>query len=386
MRRYTDDQERRIRAQAHVRHWTRAKLLEPPQRAALEAELRVDLRRTNDFLRAGLALFAAFIVVALVALVVEGLNLDSESGLSAVTAIAAIVCIVVAETLVGRLRFYRFGVEEALAVASVLLIAFSGAMLAGTIIRGDFRHAGSIVVGLMIAAAGGLGLYRRFGYVYAAVGSMVCAAAIPFQLKLSPTAQHILAAAVLASAFVVVRTRRLKHGDEYPGDEYGQLQAAAWAAIYIALNLQIGWWDHIQGWFYWSTYVMTWVLPIVGLRWGVREKDRYLIDISIVMALVTLATNKPYLGRPRNPWDPILLGALLIGSALAIRRWLSSGPEGQRGGFTSARLLGKDSRVLTLLRASSTTFQPQPPAARSEPGPSGFDGGRSGGGGGGATY
>jgi hypothetical protein len=201
-----------------------------------------------------------------------------------------------------------------------------------------------------------------------------------------PAAQHALAAGVLALVFGVVRPRRLQYGDEFPGDDYGQLQASAWVALYLVLNLQVGWWDHIQGWFYWTTYVTTWVLPIVGLRWGVREKDRYLIDVSLVIALVTLLTNKSYLGQVRNSWDPILLGVVLIGLALAIRRWLSTGPDGQRSGFTSARILGKDSRVLTLLRASSTTLQPQAPAASPEAGPSGFDGGRSGGGGGGATY
>ena len=65
-----------------------------------------------------------------------------------------------------------------------------------------------------------------------------------------------------------------------------------------------------RGMFYWFTYVVTWVLPLVGLRLGVREKDRALMDVSLVMALVTLLTNKPYLGWPRQTWDPIVLGVL----------------------------------------------------------------------------
>ena len=389
MRRYTDDEERRIRAQTAVRQWTRAGLLDPSQSGTLEADVRVDLRRTNDFLRAGLGLFTAFIVVASIALVVFGWNLESEKSVAAVTGVAGVACIALAEALVGRLRFYRFGVEEMLAVASAALFGISGTFLAGSVIHGDFRHEESIIFGLIIAGAGGLAVYRRFGYVYAAVGGMLCAAAIPFEMNVPSALRHVLAALVLASVLAVVRPGRLRYVDEYPGDEYGQLQAAALAGIYLVLNLQIGWWwlwSYIHGWFYWFTYVMTWVLPIAGLRWGIRGKDRYLIDVSIVMTLVTLVTNKPYLGRPRDPWDPILLGAVLIGLALAVRRWLSSGAGGQRAGFTPARLLGKDSRVLTLLRASSTTFQPEPLAARPEPGPSGFDGGRSGGGGGGATY
>ncbi len=50
--------------------------------------------------------------------------------------------------------------------------------------------------------------------------------------------------------------------------------------------------DQVEGWFYWFTYVMTWVLPLVGLGLGIREKDRALLDVSLVMALATLVTNK----------------------------------------------------------------------------------------------
>jgi hypothetical protein len=182
-----------------------------------------------------------------------------------------------------------------------------------------------------------------------------------------------------------VRSKRLRYQDEYPGDEYGTLQAAVWAGLYVTLNLQLAW-ERIEGLFYWCTYVMTWVLPLVGLRLGIREKDRALIDVSIVMALVTLLTNKPYLGWPRHAWDPILLGVFLMAVALALRRWLSRGPDGERDGFTPARLLSKDSAVLGPLSAGSAAFQPGAPLSRSDPAQGDFLGGRSGGGGGGDTY
>ena len=44
--------------------------------------------------------------------------------------------------------------------------------------------------------------------------------------------RHILAAAILALVFAVARSKRLQYQDDYPGDEYGQLQAAAWAGLY----------------------------------------------------------------------------------------------------------------------------------------------------------
>lgn len=388
MRRYSQIDEERIRAQTRVREWTGSKLLDPSQCARLEAELRVDVRRTNNFLRAGLALFTGLIVAASVWLVIEVLRLHDPIPVAVATGVAALVCVGFAEFLTGQLRFYRFGVEEALAVAAVVLLSISGAEVASAFEIGRWSQV-SMVVALLIGAAGGFGIYRRFGFVYAAVGGMACVALspflLPFWLNVSAMTKHVLAAVTLAALFLVVRSKRLKYQDEYPGDEYGQLQAAAWTGLYLALNLQLAW-DHVGGWFYWFTYVMTWVLSLVGVGLGIREKDRALLDVSLVMALVTLITNKPYLGWPRHPWDPILLGVFLMAVALVLRRWLSTGAGGERGGFTPARLLSSDSAVLSVLRASSAAFRPDVPSPRPDPGPPDFDGGRSGGAGGGATY
>lgn len=397
MSRYTRDEETRIRTQALVREWTRSTLLDPAQGERLEAELRVDLRRTNVFLRAGLALFTGLIVSASVLFVIVGLDLKHEVPIATVTGLAAFVCLGLAEGVITRARLYRFGVEEALAVAAVGLLALSGSVLTYS-----FRVLNpgepAVAVGLLLAAGGGLGLYLRFGFVYAAIGGMACAAAVPFQLDLWPTVRHLVAAATFAAVFFIVRPKRLRDGEAYPGDDYGVLQAAAWAGLYIALNLQLTevfyaetryfpggrGTDAAQGVFYWVTFVTIWVLPPLGLRLATIDKDRPLMDVSLAMALGTLLTNKAYLGWPRHEWDPILLGILLMGVALWVRRWLAGGPNGQRGGFTPVRLLSKDSEIFTLLSAASVKFQPATLAPRPD-GP-GFDGGRSGGGGAGGTY
>jgi hypothetical protein len=131
---------------------------------------------------------------------------------------------------------------------------------------------------------------------------------------------------------------------------------------------------------------MTWVLPIAGLYLALREKDRPLIDVSLVMALVTLLTNKQYLGSPQHEWDPILLGIFLMAIAIVLRRWLSQGPHGQRHGFTAARVLKEDGEVVTLLSTASLKFQPGVNSPQPDPAKTGFDGGRSGGGGATGSY
>jgi len=393
---YSAENERRIRSQALVREWTKSGLLDPPQGAALEAELRVDVRRTNVFLRAGLALFTVFIVAASVGLTVEMFYLRDEISVGVVAGVSAIVCLGLAHYLVVRQRFYRFGVEEALAVGSVALIAYSALNLTYGLrlpLRDDNWP---LIAGLVAAAAGGLGIYWRFGYVYAAIGAIACVAAIPFRFEVTPGLQHAAAAAAFAAAFVLARVRRTPPHDEYPGDDLGLIQAAAWAGLYLRLNLWFMDWRlegslyrMVSPWvgapFYWFTYVMIWALPLAGLYLAIRDKDRWLLDVSLVMALVTLLTNKAYLGWPRHEWDPILLGVVLTAAAVGVRRWLSAGANGQRGGFTPARILSRDAGAVTILGTVSAGFHPDAPSYP-ESDKTGFDGGRSGGGGATGSY
>jgi hypothetical protein len=391
MRRYSVDQEEDIRAQGMVREWTRSGLLDATQGVRLVADLRVDLRRTNVFLRAGLALFTGLIVAATTGLLVSWLDLREAPGIAAITGLASLACLGLAEYLVATFRCYRFGVEEALAVAAVVLLSICGVELVSRPFTGA-RPLPSLVA-LIVGSAGGFGLYRRFGFVYAALGSMACAAAVPFQVDLPSALQRAVAAAVCASIFFIARSKRVAYRDDYPGDEYGAVQAAAWAALYCVLNVQLtggpGGWHAVDGWFYWSTYVVTWVLPIIGLALGIGDKDRELMDVSIVMALVTLLTNKPYLGWPRRTWDPILLGLFLMAVAIALRRWVAKGPGGERHGFTAAQLLDKDRTAVSLLSMASVLAPGAPTVSdpsQGQPAASPFGGGRSGGGGGGDRF
>src|SRR5262249_30252052 len=133
-----------------------------------------------------------------------------------------------------------------------------------------------------------------------------------------------------------------------------------------AINLQLSSVDLLAHWwggsrntseferpFYWATWVLTWCLPPIVLARGLRGKDRFVMGVGAIIAVLTLATNKPYLGWPRHTWDPMRLGILLSGVALFLRRWLSQGPDGIRHGFTARRLSGKDKQWMSV---ASTAF------------------------------
>jgi hypothetical protein len=380
MRLYTDDDERRIRAQREVKAWARDRLLESGQAEQLLKDLQVDLVRTNIFLRVGLAAFVTVVVVAFALLLVEVLHLNGSTEIAILTGILALVSFAAGDVIVRVFRLYRFGVEEALASMSVILAGFSATML----FEGSLGRDAS-ATGLGVAACASLLVYLRFGFVYAALAAIACAALVPSELFVTDAVQRTAAAAIGLATFVAVRPRRLRLGDEWPGDEYGTMQAVAWAIIYLALNVQLSpwtWWNPVnRNAFYWFTYVMTLALPALGLTMSLRDKDRPLVTVNAAMVIVSLITNKPYLGWPRHTWDPILLGLVLIGAAVGLRRWIAKSADGHRDGYTATPVSVEDRTLLTLLSAAPIPVAPRVEAAQTSASPGSFEGGRSGGGG-----
>src|SRR5439155_22974403 len=193
-----------------------------------------------------------------------------------------------------------------------VLLAFSAGEAVGSFVR-IAPHAWAIAW-LCAASAGGFAIYRRYGLVYAAVGAMLCTALVPFQFQLTVAMQLSLAALVFGAAFAVTRAAHLRYGDDFPGDDYANLQAAACAGLYLVLNLHltdvISWTPGappVATWFYWTSYAATWLVPAAALTAAIRDKDRPLLTVGIVLALCTLVTNKPYLGFARQTWDPMIL-------------------------------------------------------------------------------
>jgi hypothetical protein len=367
---YTDDQERDIRVGRLVKDWAKSGLLSEEQRDRILPELKVDLRRTNLFLRGTLFLFTLLIVQSTIGLVMIAVGTTGDEGIAAVLlVIGSAANFWVANVLVRRFHLYRFGVEEAMAVASVIF-AVAAAIFAVVAVQGSsFSGDAPWLSALCVGAAMSLVLFLHFGFVYAAIVAMVFAACVPFLPGDNDTVHRVLSAAVLAAVFAMARREREEHGREFPGDNYAIIEAAAWIGIYLVINLPLSSW--LSRWdagtpFYWGTYAATWLLPIAGLWIAVRDRHRLLLDANIVMAIVTLSTNKEYLGSPRHAYDPIAFGVLLIVVAVGLRRWLASGEDGSRAGFVAERILESEKARLGMVGTISVLHQ-GPVASRPQP-------------------
>ena len=374
---YPREDERAIRAQGLVKDWAESGLIEPWQRDRMLADLQVDYRRTNLFLRAVLFVFGFLIVYAVIGLLIVGLNI--RQGLLFLALSLGVALFFGAEQLIARFRLYRFGIEEAVAVAAATTFA-AGCLL---YVRGQF----SALMGFIGAAGASFIIFRRFGYLYAGIAAVLCAGLIPFNFTIfsglvADTPRRMFAIIILLLIFGIARERRKDHDWEFPGDLYAALEATAWALIYLFTNLKLSPWlsvpDDGVPVFYWATYAFTWILPAAGVLLAIGDRQRWLLDVSIVTAIVTLTTNKPYLGGVQRPWDPILFGVLMIAIALGLKRWLSSGPHGSRRGFIAARLLASEQKRLAIA-GGATALGPGAPQPHTHEQPPAFGGGDAGG-------
>lgn len=402
MRLYIASSEESLRARKLLTDWVGEGFLTKAQFQSLEKETVCELRTTNIFLRLVLFLFTLISVGAATGLFfVVFLSRPSEQTAGVFFLIVAAVCYAAAEVAVSQARLYRYGIEEALAVCSV---GFLCAGMQAALFSGSAYPPKPDAAQLLVPAAGAvfsLWIWRRFGLSYAFLAAMIFVLFLPGYWTSSRSAQHLIVAVFYATGLAGVATVHSRRRFDYLEEAYWLVEAFLWLGIYLAINLQLSslnlraqWWggtrtaSEFARPFYWGTWVLIWCLPPIVLARGIRQKDRFVIAVGAIVAILTLVTNKSYLGWPRHTWDPMLLGILLTSVAVFIRRWLARGPGGIRHGFTAARLSGKDKHWIN---AGATVLGPLTPHSIT-PGPQTssqdfrFGGGQSGGGGAGGDF
>ena len=398
MRLYTASSEETLRARKLLADWADDGFLTRAQYERLEQETASELRTTNIFLRLILFLFTLIsIAAAAVLFFTVFLRRAPDQTTGMFLLIFAAVCYIAAEVAASRAHLYRYGIEEALTVCSVGFLC--AGMQAALFSNRPYSPRPDAVQSLVPTAGAifSLWIWRRFGLWYAFPAAMVFALFLPGYWTSSHTAQHVIVAFVYAIGLFCVTAARSRRHFDYMEHDYSIVEAFLWLGIYLAINLWLSSLDLHAQWlgirttaafefarpFYWTTWILIWCLPPVVLARGIRTKDRFVIGVGAIVAILSFVSNKPYLGWPRHTWDPMLLGILLTGITLFIRRWLARGPGGIRHGFTAARLSGKDkewlnagSAVLGLVTPQSITPSPQTGSGDFR-----FGGGASGGGG-----
>lgn len=389
MRIYRVEDEVRLTLARRLRDWAKGGLVSADQATALGADLETPLRRTGLMLRLGLAGFTVIAGAATVGLALLTTNLRSELAAAITSMVLGVAALAGADWIARNARLYRYGVEEALAMGGVALLGLGAGLLGAAVSSASSDQGPWLLATGALAAACGV-VYRRFGFQYAAVGTLYAIAVMPAGLDaVDEELTRLFAATVCAGVALVVTARRRQVEDDIRQSDLEVVRAAAVVGAYLALNVFVA--GEVLGrgvdtWFRWTSWALTWLLPVVAGRLAIVDRDPLLLRVAMAAGLASLATNKAYLGWTRQPWDPMVLGVVLVTLALVLRRWLSTGPNGERQGFTAARLTAGDDATIQLATVAAVAVQPTPvreiPEAKEPP----FSGGRSGGAGASHTF
>src|SRR5262249_31602471 len=157
------------------------------------------------------------------------------------------------------------------------------------------------VLAFSAGALAAFSIYSLFGFRYAIVAAALLAGANAFvwspfgfgyNTRIDPVESRLVSALIFAVIFLVAREMR-RRSSESRGEDWAVVQVATFGACYLVLNVivssgTLGLFNVTSGWFYWCSYVLTWVLPPLALWMGIRERDRLMMDGAGIAVLATL--------------------------------------------------------------------------------------------------
>ncbi len=169
------------------------------------------------------------------------------------------------------------------------------------------------------------------------------------------------------------------------------LLVVALAAVYAATNFwSVETWsiERLRPDFTWTeptsaalaaAMTVTALMPVAVLAWGIRTRRVFLIDTGALFLVLSAVTLRHYV-RVAPLWAVLAgAGAILLGVALALERWLSRGAGKERGGFTAEPLFSDETKARLLQTIPvAATLQPEappPPEKGFTPGGGSFGGG-----------
>lgn len=394
---YYPEKEENLFIQKRAKTWQRSGLISKDQFKIIEERTPSQLVETSLFFRILYFIFTWICLGATIGLVGWMLDLHDEGSFGFLFLLCSIPAYILAEYLVRRHHFYRYGIEEALALSSLCLFCYGIASLVSSRpAHPDNRQMTLLVASLICVYSSWL--YLRFGFLYAALISIIAFCFFPFQFSLTSFWERIFVILILVILFLVSRLTESEMLEDFLKKRKNIIQTLLFSGIYLTINLRIfevieTWFDRIPPYlipyagfpagFYCATYLLIFILPALGLYLGIQARKRAMMNMAGIALAVSLATNKDYLGLKHYPWDPMVFGLTLILGAVLVIRWLAKGQNRERYGFTAESILKPEQYGLSLAEIGAAAL-PGVTTATGETAPESpslFEGGQSGGGG-----
>lgn len=327
-----------------ARSWQRAGAVEETVVAAVAARYPDDRVRVGPVFRALLFLFTLIAVGGFFGFLSLLFDFDRGGELAVLGLVASAALVAGTEVQLGPLRRRQGGTEAA---TSFLALGF----LLGAVAWWLFEPSAigeRVALALLCLTAGGLlaAAAWRWGYpLYAGAA----AAALLLALTPVPGARLLWIALPLGVAPVLLR---LSQSPRLPPAHRNSLTAAAFVALgglYAAVHLgswDAKWIEEVGGrrpasdsdLLWWASVAATALVPAALLAAGILRRRYALLLLGVITAAISLVTLRYYV-HLAPLWVVLAAsGALLAAVVLGVRRYLDSGPDGERHGFTASPL------------------------------------------------
>jgi MFS family permease len=360
--------DRNAAVRAAARAWKKAGAIDGAALAAVETAYPDDRQRLGPMFRVLVFLFAILAVNGASGFVWALVNAAGDVA-PALLCVFGVALLALTELLVTRMRRAQGGIEAATSLVGIgYLVGFTGWM--GDKSGLSFLHT---VAAMLLAAAFLLaGAAWRWGYPLYAGAAM---AALLGSFTALPGARLVWIALPLVAVPVLVR---LSESARLPPSHRASCAAAlgvALVGLYVALNLA----SYDQGWlepdrFDWRFHPGVWgetarwlfiattaLLPLVYLALGLRSRRWIFLILGLGTGIASLVTLRAYVHVAPLWVELTVLGALLIAGVAVLRRYLDSGPEKERHGFTAEPLF-EDLGHRRMLEAGAAVLSLSPEA------------------------
>ncbi len=366
---------------------------------ALDADGLVKVTRLypDDRVRLGPAFRVLVFVFAAIALVAFWLLAfaiaDWSSRFAGASALVYGVALAVAtDVQIGTLRRDQAGAEAATGLLSIaFLLGGTGWLLDDvTGVRGRSFAIAFLAIGVLLGAAAAIRWGSNVHAVIAVVSLYALLLQLPAARGLWAVATLVLAPLALAGSSAAGIAPRHRRSCEI-------VLVLSLVALYVAVH--VGSWDSglletvVGGWLEEPRasplralfIVGTAALPLALLVLGIAQRRRLLIHLGIGLGVASLVTLRFYV-HVAPLWVVLTGGGVVaLGVALGLRRYLASGPNGERGGFTADPLFDDPAKRHALEAAASIVAATPAAASKAAAEPSSFTGGGGDSGGGGAS-
>jgi hypothetical protein len=393
---YKPEQEETLFIRKQAKTWQRSGFVSKNQLRIIEERTPAQLITTSLCFRLLYFFFTLLCLIATVCLIIWLLDVDDEFPLGIIFLVFCIPMYILAEYTIHHYHFYRHGIEEALALMS--LSFFCGGIVLIIFPTTWHRSDPGISTFAAFCCAFAYWLYLRFGFLYGALISMAALSLFIFQFFFSPQTDRILCFLCFGLLFLISLQTESDALADFRKKRKGIIQAFLFAGIYLSINLRL--FNVAESWIghtptdlspyacfplevYWTTYILIYLIPMIGLYLGIKNRKRVLINVAAIALALSLATNKDYLGLRHYTWDSIIFGTMLVLVAVFVIRWLAKGQNKERYGFTAERTLKPEAYGLNLAEIGAAALPgiTSSPVETQSTDPSPFEGGQSGGGG-----